>query len=282
MHSRFGIERFLAGKLTDRFETLLITRIVLEELIGFTRTKLSGLLGKAIAERLRELLQHRLEGSQRAQAELYRQYPDYARSLEERFLQQAALRMEEAEYRMLLSESVIGPEIYQDLQRSLRDGWRTVAGRPELDLGLETAALVGRFPMFDVLSETRLRQVVRLLRSRLVYPGERIVTAGERGNAMYFISSGAVEVDRDGNRFTLGAGDFFGELAMLANRRRTANVTAVGFCRLLVLSSRDFRRFVRSDSDLRARIREIAEQRLTAVGQAVSADRARDLSQAAD
>ena len=136
--------------------------------------------------------------------------------------------------------------------------------------------------MFDVLSETKLLEVVELLRSRLVYPGERIITTGERGDAMYFISSGSVEVDRDGNRFTLGPGDFFGELAMLANRRRTANVTAVGFCRLLVLSSRDFRSFVRSDSDLRARIREIAEQRLTAVGQAVSADRARDLSRAAD
>ncbi len=282
LHRRFGIERFLARNLADRFETLLITRMVLEELIGFTRTKLSGLLGKPIAEQLLALLQERLDGSQAAQAALYRQYPDYARSLEERFLQKAALRMEEAEYRMLLAESLIGPEIYHDLQRSLGDGWKTVAGRPELDLGLETAALVRRFPMFDVLPEAKLRQVVALLKPRLAYPGERIVTAGERGDAMYFISSGSVEVDRDGNRFTLGAGDFFGELAMLANRRRTANVSAAGFCRLLVLSSRDFRRFVRSDPDLRARIREIAEQRLTAVGQAVSADRAKDLSEAAD
>ncbi len=282
MQRRFGVERFLARRLADRFETLLITRMVLEELIGFTRTKLSGLLGKAIADELRVLLQERLDGSQAAQSALYRQYPDYARSLEERFLQKAALRMEEAEYRMLLSESLIGPEIYHDLQRSLGEGWKTVAGRPELDLGLETAALVRRFPMFDVLPEAKLRQVVALLKPRLAYPGERIVTAGERGDAMYFISSGSVEVDRDGNKFTLGAGDFFGELAMLANRRRTANVSAAGFCRLLVLSSRDFRRFVRSDPELRARIREIAEQRLTAVGQAVSADRAKDLSEAAD
>ena len=282
IHRRFGIERFLARNVADRFETLLISRMVLEELIGFTRTKLSGLLGKPIAEQLRELLQERLDGSQTAQAALYRQYPDYARSLEERFLQKAALRMEEAEYRMLLTESLIGPEIYHDLQRSLGDGWKTVAGRPVLDLGLETAELVRRFPMFDVLSDARLRQVVELLNSRLAYPGERIVTTGERGDAMYFISSGSVEVDRDGNKFTLGAGDFFGELAMLANRRRTANVTAVGFCRLLVLGTRDFRRFVRSDPDLRARIREIAEQRLTAVGQAVAAERAKDLSEAAD
>ncbi len=282
LHRRFGIERFLARNLADRFETLLITRMVLEELIGFTRTKLAGLLGREIAGQLRDRLQDRLNGSQTAQAELYRQYPDYARSLEERFLQKAALRMEEAEYRMLLAESVISPEIYHDLQRSLRGGWKTVEGRPELDLGMDTATLVRRFPMFDVLPEAKLRQVVALLRPRLAYPGERIVTAGERGDAMYFISSGAVEVDRDGNRFTLSAGDFFGELAMLANRRRNANVTSVGFCRLLALGTRDFRRFVRSDAELRARIREIAEQRLTAVGQAISADRAKDLLQAAD
>ncbi len=282
MHRRLGVERFLARNLADRFETLLITRMVLEELIGFTRTRLTGLLGKPLAERLLALLQERLDGSQAAQAALYRQYPDYARSLEERFLQKAALRMEEAEYRMLLAESLIGPEIHHDLQRRLNEGRKTVEGRPELDLGMETAALVQQFPMFDVLPEARLRQVVALLKPRLAYPGERIVSTGERGDAMYFISSGAVEVDRDGNTFTLGTGDFFGELAMLANRRRTANVTAVGFCRLLALGSRDFRRFVRSDPELRARIREIAEQRLTAVGQAVSAQRAKDLSEAAD
>ncbi|NNG04137.1 MAG: cyclic nucleotide-binding domain-containing protein [Inquilinus sp.] len=272
LHHRLGIERFLANRLADRFETLLITRMVLEELVGFARTKLAALFGTDIADRLRALLDERLQGCTTALQALRKQYPDYARALEDRFLRKAALRMEQAEYRALLSESMISPEIHDDLLARVFVGRREVEGRPKLDLGLDTNTLVQRFPMFEGLPEPTLKELCRLLRSRLAYPGERIVVSGERGDAMYFISSGVVEVERDGNSFALGTGDFFGELAMLANRRRTATVTAVGYCRLLVLGSRDFRRFLRGDPGLRARIREIADQRLAATGEAIAAD----------
>ncbi len=273
LHRRLGIERFLARRLADRFETVLITRMALEELVVFTGAKLTALLGPAIAARLGAVLEERLAGGHAALEELRRQYPDYARALEERFLRQAALRMEEAEYRMLLDESMISPEIYQDLQERLGQGWTAVAGRPKLDLGLDTQMLIKQFPMFDALPDKGLRQVVALLRPRFAYPGERIIAVGERGDSMYFISSGAVEVEREGNRFQLRRGDFFGELAMLANRRRTASVTAVAYCQLLVLNSRAFRRFVRGNADLRSRIREVADRRLRETGQAIAADR---------
>jgi monovalent cation:H+ antiporter, CPA1 family len=78
---------------------------------------------------------------------------------------------------------------------------------------------------------------------------------------MYFISSGAVEVRIEPRPVRLGTGDFVGEMALLDGRLRSADVVALGFCRLLRLSSRDFERLMRADEGLRAHIRSVASRR---------------------
>src|SRR5206468_9121565 len=107
-------------------------------------------------------------------------------------------------------------------------------------------------------------KIARLLRPRLALPGEPIVIKGERGDAMYFIASGAVEVKLDPAPLHLGSGDFFGELALLTNQPRTADVTALGYCRLLVLREGDFRRLLDSDSAFAEAVGSVARARLAA------------------
>jgi CPA1 family monovalent cation:H+ antiporter len=93
-------------------------------------------------------------------------------------------------------------------------------------------------------------------------PGEVIVRKGDRGDSMYFISSGAVEVQVSTDPVRLGTGEFFGELALLNMRPRNADVVALGYCQLLRLSHRDFDRLMRADAGLRREIRAIAGQRI--------------------
>jgi CPA1 family monovalent cation:H+ antiporter len=89
-----------------------------------------------------------------------------------------------------------------------------------------------------------------------------LIRRGERGDAMYFIASGAVEVNVDGKKIKLGRGDFFGEMALLANRPRRADVTALGYCHLLVLEAIDFRALLGTDPSIRERINQVAADRL--------------------
>ncbi len=262
LHRWFGIERPLARLVADRFETLMISRMAIETLIAFNRGTLGVLMGPAIRHALSEILGQRLANCNRSLEALRLQYPEYEHLLQERFLRQAALRIEEAEYRALLAESAISREIFDDLDRSLRTAGQELTVRPHLDLGLKTEDLVGRFPMFAGLGEDRIREIASRLTPRLAYPGERLISIGERGDSMYFISSGAVEVEVGESVIRLGRGDFFGELALLTGRRRNASVTAISYCQLLALSGRDFRSFVKVNPDLRARIREIASRRL--------------------
>lgn len=261
LHRRFGIESLLAVRMADRFETLLITRMVLGELTMFNAAKLEPMLGRTVTADLNDLLLQRRETSQQALDALKLQYPDYERRLEEQFLRRAGLRAEEQEYVTLLKESVISPDIFQDLSRRLHADAVTLRMRPALDMDLSTEALIRRFPMFDELEEPVLRELCSLFRPRFAHPEERVFVAGDRGDEMYFLASGAVEVRQDTWVVRLGRGDFFGELAVLLGRRRSATVTAIAYCHLLVLQGKDCRRFLKAHPDLRAQIRKVAEAR---------------------
>ena len=258
-----GWQRPLAERLADRFESLTITRMVLGELRRFAGTTLSGLVGRSTAAAVEALLHQRFEGAVQALEALRLQYPDYHDGLQTHFLRRSALRLEEAGYRTLFEEAAISGEIYGDLMQRIRRDWDTTAGRPALDLGLDTLELVRRLPFLDGLPEEEVRGFAGLLRPRLAFPDEKLVALGERADSVFFISSGAVEVlhPRHGT-ILLGSGDFFGELALLSLRRRSADVRAIAYCRLLVLQGRDFRRFARTHPRLRAHMRKVAEARL--------------------
>jgi CPA1 family monovalent cation:H+ antiporter len=79
---------------------------------------------------------------------------------------------------------------------------------------------------------------------------------------MYFISSGALEVAVGKNRVRLGRGDFVGEMALLDDRRRRADVTTLGYCQLLVLSGEDLKRLLAMDPAIRDAINRVATDRL--------------------
>lgn len=78
---------------------------------------------------------------------------------------------------------------------------------------------------------------------------------------MFFITSGEVEVRLPEGPVRLASGDFFGEMALLYDQRRVADVNAIGYCHLLVLSAGDFRRLLRADPELKTRIEAVAASR---------------------
>jgi CPA1 family monovalent cation:H+ antiporter len=162
----------------------------------------------------------------------------------------------------MLQETMISREVYSDLDRRLGQRWHDLDQRPSLDIAMQREELIARVPLFAGLDSARLDQIARLLRPRLALPGEAIVRKGERGDAMYFVSSGAVEVRLEPLPVRLGSGEFFGEVALVTNLPRMADVIALGYCRILELSARDFGRLLETDAALRERIDAVARQRL--------------------
>jgi CPA1 family monovalent cation:H+ antiporter len=181
--------------------------------------------------------------------------------LEERFLRQSALRQEMGRYQALYEEGLIPQELYDDLKRGISGN--RAEPRPRLEIGLDTHRLIERLDILSGLDERQLEHVVKLLRPRFTVPNERIIRRGDRGDAVFFIASGAVEVRLTARRVRLGSGEFFGEMALLSGRPRQADVVALTYCRLLVLRKADFERFLAANPEAKAEINRIVEARLS-------------------
>jgi voltage-gated potassium channel len=133
---------------------------------------------------------------------------------------------------------------------------------------VDTWNLVAKVPLFRTLDAARIAAVAGVLRARRAERGERLIRKGDQADSMYFIVSGEVEVDQESAapKGRLAAGDFFGEIALIADRARTATITALSPCKLLVLHKDDFESFMQAHPDLREAVREAAQRRLGEIG----------------
>jgi CPA1 family monovalent cation:H+ antiporter len=261
-HRYFGFGWLLTERLADRFEILMVSQDVVAELAAFNLSSIADLLGRDAETKLGTMINERQELVSRSLRALSLQYSGYAEAIRDRQLKRAAIRFEAAEYARWLRESIISGEVYADLRRQLNARRKSVGHRPPLDLGLELAAMIGRVPLFASLDAAAVREVGRRLRARLAVPGEKIVAVGGRPDAMYFIAAGEVAVHIGGMTVTLKEGDFFGEMGLLGSRPRNADVIAVGYCHLLVLSRKDFNQFLERRPGVRAEIEAVAARRV--------------------
>jgi monovalent cation:H+ antiporter, CPA1 family len=260
LYRYFGVVRFLADRLADRVELLLVMRLVVDRLLGFNAQRLGPMFGERITELTGEIIERRREAVGDAFDAVRLQYPDYVGALEIRFLRQSALRQEMQRYQALFEEGLIPQELYEDLQRGVSSA-SAAEPRPRFDIGLDTHRLIERLDILSGLDDMQLDRVARLLRPRFTVPNERIIRKGDRGDAVFFIASGAVEVALPTRRVRLGSGEFFGEMALLSGHPRQADVTALTYCRLLALRKTDFERFMAANPEARAAIDLITQRR---------------------
>ena len=120
----------------------------------------------------------------------------------------------------------------------------------------ETAALLGRVPVFEELADGELRRVADVAVPRRCAPGEAVFREGDDSDTCYVVESGharAIREHADGRQITLatfGPGDFFGELAMFDDERRSATVEAIDELELLGILGGDMRRLLRRHPDI--------------------------------
>jgi monovalent cation:H+ antiporter, CPA1 family len=260
LNRRLSIVRALAERLAERLEILLVMRIAIGRLAVFNDQQISRLFGDQIAITTREIIDRRQEAVENALDALRRQYPDYFAELEVRFLTQSTLHHEMNRYQSLFDEGLISHELYSDLKRNTL-GTGPLLRRPHFDIGLDAHRLVKQLDLLASLDERQLEVICGMLKPRFAVPHERIIRKGDRGDGVYFIASGSVDVILSDRRIQIGSGAFFGEMALLSGRVRQADVVAVTYCQLLVLRRTDFEQFMRENPDARAAIVRVAKAR---------------------
>ncbi|MGH7099879.1 MAG: cyclic nucleotide-gated ion channel, partial [Stellaceae bacterium] len=141
----------------------------------------------------------------------------------------------------------------------LASGYAEEARRREF---LRIWQIVAEVPFFSDVGTAVIAEVAQLLRPREFPTGAVVMRRGEHGDRMYFIASGEVEIRVQPQPVHLGAGQFFGELALLTAAPRNATVVTVRPSTLLALDIVDFHELLARQPEVARLIRAEAERRL--------------------
>jgi MFS family permease len=125
--------------------------------------------------------------------------------------------------------------------------------------------LVDDVPMFAPLSLAVKERLATRLVPLDVAAGETVVRAGDVGDRFYIVDSGTVRIGLDGGEKENGAGDYFGEIALLRDVPRTATVTAATATRLFALERSDFLAAVTGHALAEAAAADVVGERLASV-----------------
>jgi Na+/melibiose symporter-like transporter len=157
----------------------------------------------------------------------------------------------------------LGPAYVVVAWRRLRSIDRTVTRR---DKEIE---LLDQLPMFRPLSLPAIEQLADRLEPLTFEVGAHVVTQGDDGDRLYVIEQGTVHVVRnDSVTGELGAGDCFGEIALLRDVPRTSSVVATTDLRVHSLARDDFLAALAGPVASRAAAEQLVSHRLDAVARA--------------
>jgi CRP-like cAMP-binding protein len=117
-------------------------------------------------------------------------------------------------------------------------------------------------PLFSSLDADQLAKISDWFHVQNAREGMRLVGEGAPGYTFFVLVDGTAEVSSASKTVAeLGSGDFFGELAILGDGRRTATVTSTSPVRLLVMFGTEFRQLEAAYPEIASRLIETMRTR---------------------
>jgi CRP-like cAMP-binding protein len=126
-----------------------------------------------------------------------------------------------------------------------------------------TLDYLGKVPLFQGLDKKHLQRVAQLA-TRLDLPeGKELIRQGEAGHEFVIVLKGELEIRRDDNVVaTSGPGDYVGEIALLADRPRTATVVAKTPVAVEVIGRREFLTMLDNEPEIASQLEQAMKDRL--------------------
>ncbi|HEY6961035.1 MAG TPA: cyclic nucleotide-binding domain-containing protein [Gaiellaceae bacterium] len=111
--------------------------------------------------------------------------------------------------------------------------------------------LLKKVPLFQNVPEKQLQSIADEMAERRFTEGQELTAEGRSGVGFFVLESGSANVTVDGqSRRTLGAGDYFGEIALIDGGVRTATITATSDGLAYGLTPWQFRPLVESHAEI--------------------------------
>jgi PPM family protein phosphatase len=128
------------------------------------------------------------------------------------------------------------------------EGVRDEARAQRLALKREVLA---KMPLFGRLTERELLRVMQAVEVREYEPDQIVIQEGDRGDELFIVLQGKVRVSRGGELLTrFGAGEHFGEMALIRSVPRSATVTSDGKSELIAIRRTEFFEILRKEHEI--------------------------------
>lgn len=140
----------------------------------------------------------------------------------------------------------------------------------------DKTALLSRSMLFGSLAGQELDDLAALAYFRQVEARQEVCRKDSRGDEMFAIVRGRMKVgvsSEEGKEAIfdiLGEGDFFGEISLLDGLGRSATVTAVESCEILVIAREDFLRFLERQPKIAVKLLGVLCQRLRSTDELIA------------
>jgi CRP-like cAMP-binding protein len=122
--------------------------------------------------------------------------------------------------------------------------------------------VLANVPLFKGMSDEELQDCAKLFEQTRVLMGDVLTAKDDFGYSLCIVLEGQVKVDVDGEMVAeLGAGEHFGEVALVTGAKRNATVTAMETCQLAKIMIWNFDELTEKSPNLAARLKAVAEER---------------------
>lgn len=128
--------------------------------------------------------------------------------------------------------------------------------------------ILKKVPIFKNLKDLDFKKILNILKEKSFKKGDHIFYEYDDGDEFYVVGSGRIKIYKMSMGGQIKAlaylqkGDFFGEMALLENRPRSASAIVSQDSELFVIKQTDFKKFLISNPEMLFTILETLSQRL--------------------
>lgn len=237
------LSRYQSLRISGQLKRAILRILMLDAAIIHLNTRND--LDETIRTTVCKTYQTRLTSLHAQVAEVGENFPDFFSSFEIRMGMQVALAGASWQIDNDQKHGELGTKAHYRLQQLILQASEHIPAVNDAPLTLPASDLIRMVPMFSLLPEKAVQALGNHTAVVTFLPGDTIIGEADKGNALYIISQGSVEVshlDADSHRTKLAelrAGDFFGEIALLEDQIRKATVVAKLPSTLLRLTRKD-------------------------------------------
>lgn len=194
-------------------------------------------------------------------------FPDFYQRYETRLFSKVALVAADFFIDEAHHNGEIGSKVYSNIERRINRAIDSIKPISDPAPKLKAQDLIGTVPLLNGLSNNVLERLSSHAKAMTFLTGDLVIGEGEKGDSLYIITHGQVAIYKRGREndliTELKDGDFFGEMALLEDQIRTANVKALKPTTLLRLRRKDVLSMAENEPELKARLKQISHVRKT-------------------